>query len=82
MQREVCFSEDGGILTAYIGCDIDHHTAKPMREKIDRRLFENKPHTLIIDFMFNRLVEHLLFYPLSIKNRELRVVCSTILLTL
>lgn len=50
MQKDVIFSEDGGILTASIECDVDHHTAKPMREKIDRRLFESKPHTLVIDF--------------------------------
>ena len=50
MQKDVCFSEDGGILTAHILCDVDHHTAKPMREKIDRRLFVSKPNTLVIDF--------------------------------
>jgi stage II sporulation protein AA (anti-sigma F factor antagonist) len=50
MQKDVIFSEDKGMLTAHIQCDVDHHTAKPMREKIDRRLFELKPHTLVIDF--------------------------------
>lgn len=50
MQKDVIFSEDSGVLTAHIQCDVDHHTAKPMREKIDRRLFESKPHTLVIDF--------------------------------
>ncbi len=50
MQKDVIFSEENGILTAHIGCDVDHHSAKPMREKIDRRLFESKPHTLVIDF--------------------------------
>ena len=50
MQKDVCFLEVDGILTANIGCDVDHHTARLMREQIDRRLFESKPHTLIIDF--------------------------------
>jgi stage II sporulation protein AA (anti-sigma F factor antagonist) len=50
MKQDVIFSEDKGRLTAHIQCDVDHHTAKPMREKIDRMLFERKPDTLIIDF--------------------------------
>lgn len=50
MQKDVIFSEDSGTLTAHIGCDLDHHTAKPIREKIDRRLLEIRPHTLVIDF--------------------------------
>lgn len=50
MKKDVIFSEKDGTLTAKIGCDIDHHTAKPMREKIDKRLFENKPVALILDF--------------------------------
>ena len=50
MHKDVIFSEDSGTLTAHIGCDLDHHTAKPIREKIDRRLLEIRPHTLVIDF--------------------------------
>lgn len=50
MKRDVIFSEENGRLTAYLQCDIDHHSAKPVREKIDKMLFERKPHTLIIDF--------------------------------
>ena len=50
MQKDVIFSEDSGTLTAHIGCDLDHHTAQPIREKIDRRLLEIRPHTLVIDF--------------------------------
>lgn len=49
MQKDVIFSEEGGRLTAHIVCEVDHHTAKPMREKIDRMLFEAKPNFLIID---------------------------------
>lgn len=50
MQRDVILSEDNGRLTARIIGDIDHHTARPIRESIDRMLFETKPHTLVIDF--------------------------------
>ena len=50
MQKDVIFSEKEGELIARICCDIDHHSAKRMREKIDDKLFEIKPHRLIIDF--------------------------------
>jgi stage II sporulation protein AA (anti-sigma F factor antagonist) len=50
MQRDVLFSEKEDELIARIGCDIDHHSAKPMREKIDNKLFETKPRMLTIDF--------------------------------
>ena len=50
MYKDVKFSENDGELIARIGCDIDHHTAKQMREKIDLKLFELRPHTLTIDF--------------------------------
>ena len=35
MQRDVILSEQEGRLTAAIMSDLDHHTAKPIREKID-----------------------------------------------
>lgn len=50
MHKDVIFSEDTGRLTARIMGDLDHHTARPARESIDRMLFETRPHTLIIDF--------------------------------
>ena len=50
MQRDVIFSENGETLVASIMCDIDHHTAKPMREKIDRAMFEIRPRALVLDF--------------------------------
>lgn len=50
MKDDVIFSQKEGRLTARIGCDIDHHTAKRMREKIDRELFEKRPQVLILDF--------------------------------
>ena len=50
MYKDVIFSEKEGELTARICCDIDHHSAKRMREKIDRQLIESKPSALVIDF--------------------------------
>lgn len=50
MQRDVIFTEKDDILVAAIQCDIDHHTAKPMREKIDRRLEDMRPSGLLLDF--------------------------------
>ena len=50
MHEEVTISLDGDIMTAGLNCDIDHHTAKRTRERIDLSLFELKPRTLIIDF--------------------------------
>ena len=49
MQKDVIFTEENGTLIAGICCDVDHHTAKPMREKIDKKLFEIRPQTLVID---------------------------------
>ena len=50
MQKDVIFSLNNRCLTAYIQRDVDHHSARNMRESIDRVLFENKPEILIIDF--------------------------------
>lgn len=50
MKKDVIFSEKEGTLIAHIGCDIDHHTAKPMREKIDKKLLEIRPKALMLDF--------------------------------
>ena len=50
MQDYVSFAVGSRTLTAYIKCEIDHHTARKMRERIDEKLFEFKPEILIIDF--------------------------------
>lgn len=49
MQKDVIFYEEGSSLTAFLQTDVDHHTARPMREAIDAKLFGNKPRILIID---------------------------------
>ena len=37
-------------ITAYLMGDIDHHTAKEMREEIDCCLERNHPNMLVLDF--------------------------------
>ena len=38
------------ILTAYLKGEIDHHTAKIMREEIDPKIERYKPKLLVLDF--------------------------------
>lgn len=41
---------DDSILTAYLEGEIDHHSAKAMREQIDDKIERHKPIQLILDF--------------------------------
>lgn len=50
MTEEVVFSERDGVLVAALRCELDHHTAKRVRELIDRELFRMKPECLVLDF--------------------------------
>ena len=50
MQNSVEFSENGSVLTAVLGGEIDHHLAKEQREAIDAMLFRKKPELLVLDF--------------------------------
>lgn len=40
----------GEVVTAYLSGDLDHHTARTMREKIDGAVELNMPTLLILDF--------------------------------
>lgn len=55
--QDVIFSENGGIITATVACEIDHHTAKGVREKIDKNLFCSKPSLLVLDFSEVRFMD-------------------------
>ncbi len=57
MQDDVIFTESDKTLTARPTCEIDHHTAKPIREKIDKNLFRMKPRLLILDFSDVRFMD-------------------------
>ncbi len=57
MTEDVKFSEAGRELTAHLMCEIDHHTARGIRERIDERMFLIKPEVLIIDFSEVRFMD-------------------------
>ena len=38
------------LITAWLGGEIDHHTARAMREKIDTEIEQWRPSLLILDF--------------------------------
>lgn len=40
----------GEVVTAYLGGELDHHTAKEMREAIDNAVELNMPSLVILDF--------------------------------
>ena len=40
----------GEVVTAYLGGEIDHHTAREMREAIDTAVELNMPTLLVLDF--------------------------------
>lgn len=40
----------GQVVTAYLEGDIDHHTAREMRELIDKEIELNMPTLLVLDF--------------------------------
>lgn len=46
----VRISSDGGVMTAFLEGDIDHHTAKEMRETIDLNVNKLNPTLLNVDF--------------------------------
>lgn len=57
MQEVVKISESGDTLYAHLTCEIDHHTARVIREKIDKKLFEMRPKTLVLDFSGVRFMD-------------------------
>ena len=50
MQEAIKLEHGDGRLTAYLSGEIDHHSARSVREVIDRELFIKKPHHLVLDF--------------------------------
>lgn len=49
MHTDVYFTENGHILTAHLGCELDHHAARAVRERIDERLLGVRPRVLVLD---------------------------------
>jgi stage II sporulation protein AA (anti-sigma F factor antagonist) len=50
MQDEVKITKNGHSLIAALTCEIDHHTARRVREQIDRQVFATRPELLVLDF--------------------------------
>ena len=50
MKKEVEIVREGNALRCVLSCEIDHHHAKTLRERVDRALFVEKPRVLILDF--------------------------------
>ncbi len=48
--KDVKIEHSGDRLTVFMGGDIDHHSAKFIREAADSAIKNRKPKTLIIDF--------------------------------
>lgn len=57
MQDDLIFNENGDTLTAFVGCEVDHHTARRIREDIDNKMFLSKPRTLVLDFFGVRFMD-------------------------
>ena len=41
---------ENGVMTVYLNGEIDHHTARPAREKIDSEISKAEPKVLVLDF--------------------------------
>ena len=50
MENGVTFSFSEKTLTAHLSGEIDHHSAKPVREAVDSELFKMRPEVLVLDF--------------------------------
>lgn len=50
MDSEIVILTREDTLSVILPCEIDHHAAKPIREKTDKKLFETMPKLLIMDF--------------------------------
>jgi stage II sporulation protein AA (anti-sigma F factor antagonist) len=58
MENEIIsFSRSTQSLTARISCEIDHHTAARLRQRIDRELFIERPNMLCLDFSEVRFMD-------------------------
>ena len=50
MKSEAVFLTKEDTLSVILPSEIDHHAAKPIRERMDTKLFEYSPKVLIMDF--------------------------------
>ena len=57
MTEDVIITEKGSKLVAAPVCEIDHHSAKRIRERIDRAIFKCRPELLVLDFSDVRFMD-------------------------
>ncbi len=50
MTEQALFTVDGTTLHVHLRGEIDHHSARPLREAIDEHIFLRRPHMLLLDF--------------------------------
>jgi len=50
MPLKIELAEENAVMTAYLDGEIDHHSARAMREEIDAEAMRVKPKTLILNF--------------------------------
>lgn len=50
MCDDVSIKVGGPELVVRFACEIDHHTSRTLRDKLDRAIFEARPGTLVLDF--------------------------------
>ncbi len=57
MKEDVIITEKGNKLIAQLKCELDHYSAKRIREKIDPELFKYRPEILVLDFSCVRFMD-------------------------
>ena len=57
MTEDVIITENEGKLTATLKCELDHFTAKRIRERIDPAVFRYRPEVLVLDFSEVRFMD-------------------------
>lgn len=57
MTEAVAFAYEDDAVRAKIKCEIDHHTARKIREKIDREIFIRQPSIIYLDFSEVRFMD-------------------------
>ena len=57
MQERVAFAYEEGAVRVKLKCEIDHHTARQIREKIDREIFTHRPDIIYLDFSQVRFMD-------------------------
>ena len=57
MKERVVFAYEEGTVWAKLKCEIDHHTARQIREKIDKEIFVHRPTMIYLDFSEVRFMD-------------------------